>query len=205
MIGCPEIPGLFRGCTKRAEHLSAGDRDQTWLLLDRSTAANAPRSASARRITPDFVPFGQARGSIAHSRMPAPKREGADHKQTPHAQLRQLLNPMSGAKGTVQGARNSSYSSLANFQDEELAFKGMVRTREPTFPLWVHPSGPRSPSFVRCGLRGGQRTRGYGSVPRKCSRQTEPTSRRALWPRCAARQRDVKPCTQTAEPGVATL
>ena len=81
----------------------------------------------------------------------------------------------------------------------------MVYARQPTFPPWVHPSGPRSPSFVRCGLQGGQRTRRYGSVPPRGSRQTSQHAHRALWLRCFTRQRNASLCTQTAEPGVATI
>lgn len=110
---------------------------------------------------------------------------------------------MSAARSTVQDACIGSHSSRANSKDERLGVKSHGAARQPTLFPWVSPGGSRSPSFVRCGLQGGQRTRGYGSVPRRGSRQTS-QHRAGFCGRAVRSTENASLCTQTAEPGVAS-
>lgn len=111
-----------------------------------------------------------------------PKKK-ADHKQAPHQIETTADLDVGGTQyrpgrlywlTLVFGSRSSlTHTRLWHTSKaRKWCQKAMMHACQPMLFPWVSPSRSRSPSFVRCGLQGGRRTRGDGSVPRRGSRQT---------------------------------
>lgn len=111
MIGCPEVPGLFRGCTEkgRTPFLQVTGIDHgSSLIAQRQPMPHDLQVLAASPLT--LSPLGK-RG-VAVQILECPKRKLTISRH--RTRLRQQLTSMSAARSTVQGACTGSRSSLAH-------------------------------------------------------------------------------------------